>query len=66
VHAGKIHEVDGAVVGDFDAADVLLDGDAGVVGDLLTEAGQTIEEGRLAGVGRPDEGDERRVVSIIE
>ena len=42
------------------AAEVLLDGDAGEVGDLLAQAGEAVEEGGLAGVGRADDGDDAR------
>jgi hypothetical protein len=40
---------------------VLLNRDARVVGDLLTKAGQLIEERRLPRVRRTDECDERKV-----
>jgi hypothetical protein len=53
-------EIDEGEVGSADSgheAHALLDGDAGVVGDFLTEAGEAVEKGRLAGVGRADEDD---------
>jgi hypothetical protein len=61
VGAGEVDDVGpglGAVGGDeLGAADLFLDGDAGVVGDLLTEAGEGVEEGCFAGVGVSGEGD---------
>lgn len=42
---------------------MVLDGDAGVVGDLLAHAGEAIEEGGLAAVGRADERDGADVAS---
>ncbi len=38
-------------------AHALLDGDAGVVGDFLAQAGELVEERGFAGVGRADEND---------
>jgi len=39
-------------------ADALFDGDAGEVGYFLAQPGEAIEERRLAGVGRADDGDD--------
>ena len=55
VDAGQIdeREVFAADAGHQSLA--LLDGDAGVVGDFLAQAGELVEERGLAGVGRADE-----------
>ena len=55
VDAGEIDDADGAAIGQFRDSGVLLHGDAGEVGHLLAQAGEAIEERRLAGVGRPDQ-----------
>ena len=57
VDAGEIDEGEVGAADAVEAADALLDGDAGVVGDFLAEAGEAIEEGGFAGVRRTDEGD---------
>ena len=44
-----------APVRQFGDAGVLLHGDAGEVGDLLAQAGEAIEQGGFAGVGRTDQ-----------
>ena len=46
---------DGAAVGEFGDAGMLLDGDAGEIGDLLAQAGEAVEKRGLAGVGRADD-----------
>src|SRR5260370_14251562 len=48
-----------AAVGEFHPASPLLDGDAGKIRYLLTKTGEPVEESRLAGVGRTDDGDDR-------
>ena len=49
-------------VGELAAAGLLLDGDAGVVGDLLAQAGEGVEDRRLAAVGIAGQRDgERRL-----
>jgi len=48
----------------LDSAYVLLNSHARIVRDLLTKPGQTVEERRLTGIGRPDHGDERGVASF--
>jgi hypothetical protein len=57
VDAGQIDEGEVRAANAGHEAHALLDGDAGVVGDFLTEAGEAVEKGRLAGVGRADEDD---------
>ena len=47
-------------------ADALLDGDAGEVRDFLAQAGEAIEERRLAGVGRADDGDDVRARALVQ
>ena len=44
-----------APVRQFGDSGVLLHGDAGEIGHLLAQAGETIEQGGLAGVGRTDQ-----------
>jgi hypothetical protein len=56
VGAGQVDEFDGAVAGEH-AAGAALDGDAGVVAGLGAQAGEAVEEGRLARIGAADEGD---------
>ena len=55
VDAGKIDEREVVAAHAGHEAHALLDGDAGIVGDLLAQAGEPIEERGLAGVGRSDE-----------
>ena len=64
VHAGEVDQVELTTAPQADTTDVLLDRDARVVRDLLTQAGQLIEEGRLPRVRRADERDEREVVVV--
>ena len=52
---GRSTMLDGAAVGQFGDSGVLLHGDAGEIGHLLAQSGEAIEEGGLAGVGRPDQ-----------
>ena len=59
VQPRQVHQLHAAVAVQPRHADVLLDGDAGIVGDLLPQPGQPVEEGGLAGVGRPDQRDQR-------
>ena len=49
--------LDGAAVGQFGDAGVLLHRDAGEIRDLLAQSGEPIEERGLAGVRRPDQRD---------
>src|SRR5260370_23189654 len=48
-----------SAVREFHPASPLLDGDAGKIRYLLTKTGEPVEESRLAGVGRTDDGDDR-------
>lgn len=57
VDAGEIDEDEVAASDAAEFAEVLLDGDAGVVGDLLAQTGEAVEERGFAGVGRADESD---------
>ena len=66
VDAGEIDEVDDPPLGELHAPYVLLDGDARIVGHLLAEPGEPIEEGGLARVGRTDHRDERRVTGFAQ
>ena len=62
VDAGQIDEGEVFAADAGHEAHALLDGDAGVVGYFLAEAGEPIEKRGFAGVGRTDEDDgvERR------
>ena len=55
VDAGQVDEGEVFAADAGHEAHALLDGDAGEVGDLLAQAGEAVEEGGLAGVGRADE-----------
>ncbi len=57
VDAGQIDEGEVVAAHAGHQAHALLDGDAGVVGDLLAQAGEAIEKSGFAGVGRADEDD---------
>ena len=57
VGAGEVDEAEFfAVLGEA-LADFFFDGDAGVVGDFLAEAGEEVEDGGFAGVWVTDDGD---------
>src|ERR1019366_7801507 len=62
VDAGEIDDTDAAPIGEFGDSGVLLHRDAGEISHLLAQAGETIEQGGLAGVGRPNQrhGADRR------
>ena len=60
VGAGQVEHADRCARGRDERAFLALDGDAGIVGDLLARAGQAIEECGLAAVGVADEGDAER------
>ena len=60
VDAGEVDDVELGRVLDLQLAEVLLDGDAGEVRDLLAEPGEAVEEGGLAGVGRADDRHDAR------
>ena len=55
VDAREVDDVELGRVLDLQLAEVLLDRDAGEVRDLLAQARETVEERRLAGVGRADD-----------
>ncbi len=57
VDAGQVNEGEVVAVDAGHGAHALLDGDAGVVGHLLAEAGEAIEKSGLARIGRADEDD---------
>ena len=57
VDAGQVDEGEVVAADAGHEAHALLDGDAGIVGDLLAQAGQAIEKCGFAGVGRADEDD---------
>ena len=59
IDAGQIDKSDLAILaGKPGFAEMMFDGDAGKVGDFLTEPRKAIEEGGFAGVGRSDNRDE--------
>ena len=60
VDAREVDDVELGCVFDLQLAEVLLDRDAGKVGDLLAQTGQAVEEGRLAGVGGSDDRHDAR------
>ncbi len=55
IDAGQIDEGEVVAAHAGHESHALLDGDAGVVGDFLAQAGEAVEERGLAGVGRADE-----------
>ncbi len=57
IGAGQVEHRHRPAGGGLDPAFLPLDGDAGVVGDLLVGAGQGVEQGGLAGVGIADQRD---------
>ena len=57
VDAGQIDEREVAAANGLHTAGVVLHGDAGIVGDLLTHPGKPVEEGGLARVRWADESD---------
>ena len=58
VESRQVDELDLLPVAEVAGAGLAGDGDAGVIADALTQAGQGVEEGRLAGVGIADERDQ--------
>jgi hypothetical protein len=63
VDAGEIDQDQIAAADTAELAEMLFDGDSGVVGDLLTKAREPIEECRLARVRRPDQRDSADLAS---
>jgi hypothetical protein len=57
IDAGQIDEREVVAADRLHAAGVVFHRDAGIVRDLLAQAGEPVEEGGLAGVGRADERD---------
>ena len=55
VDSGQVDEREVVAADRLHAAGVVLDGDAGIVGDLLPHAGQAVEKGGLARVRGADE-----------
>ncbi len=55
IGAGQVHDAHRAAGRGRQWTDLLFDGDAGIVGDLLPAAGQRIEQGRLAAIGIADQ-----------
>src|ERR1039458_6792056 len=53
VDAGEVHDADAASVGEFGDAGVLFHRNAGEIGYLLAQPGETVEQGGLTGVRRP-------------
>ena len=58
VGAGQVDQVEG-LAGTGHLPFLGLDGDAGIVADALTQAGQGVEEGGLAGIGIADQSSGR-------
>ena len=59
VGAGQINQLDRGSVGQGRLADVALDGDAGIIADFLTRAGQRVEQGAFPGIGVAGDRDQR-------
>jgi hypothetical protein len=59
IGAGKIDQLDRTAVGEREAPRFALDGDAGIIADLLPCAGEHVEQGALAGIGIADDRDQR-------
>eukprot|EP01136_Pigoraptor_vietnamica_P045839 Opistho-1_new@24325 len=62
VGTGKVDQFDRTAVVERHAAGVTFHGDAGIVADFLSRAGERIEQGGLAGIGVADQSDERGLV----
>ena len=65
VGAGQVDHLDGTSVGERQPARMALDGDAGIVADLLARAGERVEQRALAGIGIAGDGDERERVHLV-
>ena len=57
IGAGQVNDLDRATIRQHGASGLLLDRDAGIVGDLLPQSGEGIEQRGLAAVGIAGEGD---------
>jgi len=57
VDARQVDQVDLVVMRVAQTPHALLDGDAGIVGYLLPDSGEAVEQRRFAGVRRTDDGD---------
>ena len=62
VGAGEVDHFDRPAVGQRQAAGIPLDRDARIIADLLTRAGQRVEQRALAGIGVAGDGNERERV----
>ena len=63
IGAGQIDDGGAAAGRRRDTADLLFDGDAGIVGNLLARAGERVEQRRLARIGISDQGNQRVAVN---
>src|SRR3546814_5237442 len=57
VGSGQVDQRQRAAVGEARVPCLALDGDPGIIGDLLPRASQGVEQARLAGIGIADERD---------
>src|SRR3546814_6416379 len=57
VGSGQVDQRQRAAVGEARVPCLALDGDPGIIGDLLPRASQRVEQARLAGIGIADERD---------
>ena len=62
VESGEVDELDLLSVAEVAGAGLAGDRDAGIIADALTQPGQRVEEGRLAGVGITDERDQEACI----
>src|SRR6185312_9742008 len=65
VCARQVDQLDRAAVGQRQPSRVSLNGDAGIIADLLPGARQRVEQRALAGIGAAGDGDEREGVHRI-
>src|SRR5262249_25543105 len=65
VEAWEIGHGGGPAAGQRDVCLQDVHGDAGEVADVGIAAGDAVEEGRLAGVGSPEEGDEDALARVL-
>ena len=62
VESRQVDQFDFLSVSEITGAGLAGDGDAGVIADALTQARQSVEESRLAGVGITDERDQEACI----